>query len=109
MPINVSDEKLEHLARTFGCQKGTLTLHLLLDPRESFSPSKRDPGSSVQGKLPRDGEDRWCCAARHEVVHWHAASDQTDRAGRCYNSKADRVMKELWVRVHRTMLIITSH
>ncbi|XP_066323601.1 uncharacterized protein [Miscanthus floridulus] len=28
--------------------------------------------------------------------HWHAASDQTDRAGRCYNSKADRVMKELW-------------
>ncbi|XP_066347755.1 glutathione hydrolase 1-like [Miscanthus floridulus] len=29
--------------------------------------------------------------------HWHAASDQTDRAGRCYNSKANRVMKELWV------------
>ena len=42
-------------------------------------------------------------------AHYAPVSDTTDRDGRCFADKAQRVKAELWVSLSRTTLLNTSH
>ena len=41
--------------------------------------------------------------------HYREAVDQADRQGRCYGTKAERVLQELWVSLSGTTFVNTSH